>query len=370
MKAMGIIFSNIYDNTLGELTVNRTVASLPFGGRYRQIDFVLSNMSNSGIYTVGVITKYNYRSLMDHLISAGDWDLRRKGEGLTILPPFANGNTGVYKGKLEALYYSKDYIASSKADYIVLSDSNVICNIDLRLPLEQHIKSKAEVTVIATRGSVDDKRRYGLVLEADKKGRATEVLLDAKADGDQYVGTGMFIMKKSLLLDEIEELHSKGYFHFEKEYLQRKFNKEKIKINVYEFKGLLMRNEGILSYYKNNLSLLSESVRNRLLKGANIYTKIKDEIPTLYGDGAVIENCLVADGCKLLGNVSDSIIFRNVRIERGANVSESIIMQGSEIGKNVRLKCVILDKNVKVTEGAELIGSPEHPMIVKKGEVV
>lgn len=369
MKAMGIIFSNIYDSTLGELTNHRTVASLPFGGRYRQIDFVLSNMSNSHIYNVGLITKYNYRSLMDHIGNASSWDLIRKNEGLVIIPPFASGNTGVYKGKLEALYSAVEFIDNPNYDFVVVSDSTVLCNIEFRHAIESHVKTGADITIIANKESDFDKK-HPLILQADKKSKVTSVLLDTKTDENSYVGMGMFVINRQLLVDALEESHSKGYVHFEKDYLQRYFNDGKLKLSLYEFKGVVLRNENIKSYYANNMALLNEKTRKGLFGNNSIYTKVKDQLPTFYGEGSDIANSIIADGCKLYGTVADSIIFRDVKINEGAIVKGSIIMQGARIGKNAKLECVILDKNVTVSENAELKGTPEHPVIIKKGETV
>lgn len=370
MKAMGIIFSNIYDSTLGELTNHRTVASLPFGGRYRQIDFVLSNMSNSGIYKVGLITKYNYRSLMDHLGSAADWDLRRKNEGLVILPPFASGHTGVYKGKLEALYSAVEFIDNPQYDYVVVCDSTVLCNLDFRPAIENHIKTGCDVTVISNRETNELKKKHPLIINADKRGKAQSILLDSSADEDSYVGMGMFIIKRELLIDVLEDAHSKGMVHFEKDYLQRYFNEGKLKISVYEFKGTVLRNENIKSYYANNMALLQEKTRNGLFGKTPIYTKVRDEMPSYYSPLSSVSNSLLADGCKLYGSVNDCILFRDVTVNEGAELKGCIVMQGTRIGKNAKLECVILDKNVTVTDGSELKGTPEHPVIIKKGETV
>ena len=369
MKAMGIIFSNIYDSTLGELTNHRTVASLPFGGRYRQIDFVLSNMSNSSIYNVGLITKYNYRSLMDHLGSAADWDLRRKNEGLFILPPFASGHTGVYKGKLEALYSAVSFIDNTSYDYVVVCDSTVLCNMDFRPAIDNHIKSGADITIISNK-EPENPKKHPLIVYADKRNKAQSILLDSVSDENAFIGMGMFIIKRQLLVDALNESHSKGYVHFEKDYLQRYFNEGKLKVSIYEFKGIVLRNENIKSYYANNMALLQEKTRNGLFGKNPIYTKVRDEMPSYYCEGSEVENSLLADGCKLYGKVKDSILFRDVRINEGAEIKGCIVMQGTRIGKNAKLECVILDKNVTVSDGAELKGTPEHPVIIKKGETV
>jgi glucose-1-phosphate adenylyltransferase len=371
MKVMGIIFSNIYDSSLGELTNHRTVASLPFGGRYRQIDFALSNMSNSGIYNIGIITKYNYRSLMDHLGTCSAWDLNRKNEGVVFLPPFAEGNMGtVYKGKLEALYSAIHFIGNSNYDYVVICDATVLCNIDFGKVIKHHIKSENDVTIISHFKS--DKKKYPLILETDENDGVTQISVDAYPDANgSCVGMGMFVISRSMLVESIRDAYTNGYVHFERDYLQRKFNKNDIKLGVYRFDGTVLFNGDIESYYENNMALLNKEVRDGIfLKDTPIYTKVRDEYPAYYEEGTKISNCIIADGCVMRGRAEDSVIFREVVIEKDAFVKSSIIMQGAKIGTGAKLECVILDKNVTITEGTRLKGTPKHPIIIKKGEVV
>ncbi len=370
MKVMGIIFSNIYDSSLGELTNHRTVASLPFGGRYRQIDFALSNMSNSGIYNIGIITKYNYRSLMDHLGNCGAWDLNRKNEGVVVLPPFAEGHTGaVYKGKLEALYSAVHFISNPNYDYVVVCDSTVLCNIDFRDVLRHHINSGNDVTVVSNLAR--ESKKTPLVLKADGNARVTEMKIDSCPDEGSFVGMGMFVISRDRLVEAIRDSHSRGYIHFEREFLQRGFNQNELTLGLYHFDGVVLHNGDIESYYNNNMALLDKNVRDGIfLTDSPIYTKVRDEAPTYYGEGCAVSDCIIADGCVMRGTVKNSVLFRDVTVEKDAFVSDSIIMQGTRIGAGAKLECVILDKNVTVTDGAVLIGTPTHPVIVKKGATV
>ena len=368
---MGIIFSNIYDSSLGELTNQRTVASLPFGSRYRQVDFVLSNFSNSGIYNVGIITKYNYRSLMDHLGNCAAWDMNRKNEGVVVLPPFASGNTGVYKGKLEALYSAVHFIDNPDYDCVVICDSTVLCNMNFRPAIRHHLGSGCDVTIVANREGDQLRKKHPLILKANQKKRVTEIMLDTYVRPGSYVGMGMFIINRSLLVEALQDSNSRGLVHLERDYLQKRFNDKSLKLSVYEYDGVVLRNEDIRSYYANNMALLNADVRKGLFKQESpIYTKVRDEAPTYYGKGSDINDCMMADGCVLYGNVEKSVLFRGVRVEKGARVKACIVMQGTKIGKGASLECVILDKNVTVTDGAVLKGTPEHPVIIQKGEVV
>lgn len=369
-RLSGIIFSNIYDAALGDLTAKRTVASLPFGGRYRQIDFVLSNMVNSGITSVGVITKYNYESLMDHLGSCEEWDLNRKNGGLYIIPPFAFGRSDVYHGKLEALHTALNFLKSQNCEYVVLSDTITICNINYKEVLNAHIDSGKDVTAIASKPhSYSD--NYPAVFKVKTDNSAETITINCPACENCLVGFGMFLMKKDTLINVVEQCVSAGFYHFEKDFLQKYFNEGKISVNVYEFTGTVLRNRDIATYLKNNLKLTNEEIRKDLFKSASpIYTKVRDEIPTYYGENSSVDECIIADGCVINGLLESSVLFRDVKIADNAKVIGSVIMQGSKIGKGAYIENAIIDKNVTITDGVKLIGSKFSPVIIKKGETI
>lgn len=370
MKMIGIIFSNIYDNTLGELTKHRTVASVPFGGRYRLIDFVLSNMVNSGMTTVGIITKYHYQSLMDHLGTSSEWDLDRKNGGLFIIPPFADKSTEVYKGKIEALYGALSFLKRADGDYVALSDSVNVCNIDYEDVLESHIKSGADITIVANKEKEASEDRK-ILLETDENNLATEVIIDCIPTVNEYVGMGMFVIDRIKLIELVERCVAKGLYHFERDYLQPNFNSGNIKINVYEFKGVVLRNTSVASYFKNNFKLFDYDVRKNIFNPrAPIYTKVRDEAPAYYGKNSEVDDCLVADGCVINGKAEKCVIFRDVEIEEGASVKNSVIMQGVKIGKGSCIENVILDKDVEIGSERTLIGASNSPLIISKGEKI
>ena len=371
METMGIIFSNIYDSKMGVLTEVRTSASIPVGGRYRQIDFTLSSMANSGIKHIGIITKYNYQSLMDHLGSCQEWDLNLNYRGVCLLPPYSTGHNGVYRGKLEALLNALPVLESGDQEYVALADTNIMAAVDFRKVVNAHIASGCDVTVVTKDGVADGKTVCHFAVKADEKGVAKAMSCEYAAPADYSASMGMFVMKRQLLIDTIKTLVPHGYYHLERDFIMNLCNEGKIKLNVYHFEGVALSSDTVEAYYKNNMALLDAEVRKSLFHGeVPIYTKVRDEVPTRYGKKCEVANCMVADGCRLDGNAENSIIFREVKIEEGAEVKDSVVMQGTVIEKGASVQYTILDKDVTVTAGTKLLGSPEHPLMIRKGVTV
>ncbi len=370
MNMMGIIFSNIYDERLGEITARRTLASLPFGGRYRLIDFVLSNMVNSGITNVGVITKQNYQSLMDHLGNGKEWDLDRKVDGLFILPPFGQGQKSVYRGKLEALWGTLRFLERSNEEYVLLSDANIICNMDYRQMLKRHKESGADISVITKKEEITgpgDGR--DLVIRSDFSGRVADVLMYYTVPGTVRSGMGMYLMKRRFLIELLHESHSYNLVDFEREIIQSRH--KILHINSLDFEGLMLRIDSIGSYFSTNMSLLEENVRKEIFSPDNpIFTKVLDEVPSHYGEDAVIKNSLIADGCHIEGEVENSILFRGVSVGKGSKIKNCILMQDTAINEQVELEYTICDKDVTVTRDRMLSGAPAHQIIITKGKVI
>ena len=370
METMGIIFSNIYDSKMGDLTWERTSGSIPFGGRYRQIDFVLSNMSNSGIRNIGIITKYNYQSLMDHLANCEDWDLHL-GENVRFLPPYATGHTGAYRGKLEALQTALPVLERSDSEYVIMSDTMVLCAIDFSKVVDAHIASGCDLTVVAKAGRADGRRSQPLALKVNESGQVVDLAVDYCAPEDYLVGMSMFVMERKKLLAVIQELVPHGKCHFERDFVLPQYNEGKLSVNVYSFQNVALFNENMAEYYANNLKLLDQDVRHSLFRSEMpIYTKVRDSGPTLFGETGEAPDCLVADGCHIFGYASDSVIFREVELDEDAEVISSVLMQGSKVGARSQLKYVILDKNVTVRPDTKLQGTPEHPLYISKGVTV
>lgn len=364
MSALGLIFSNIHDSNMPELTAKRTVASIPFGGRYRLIDFALSNMVNSGITKVGVITKSNYRSLMDHLGSGKDWDLARHHGGLFILPPFEGQNGSLYTTRLEALKNVSGFLSKSEEDLVVMSDSDMVCNIDFKPIIKEHAKRNADITLIYV-GRNKNSIAKGAYLSIDD-GRVTGISFDDNTGENEY--TNICVIGRAFLLNLIAEAVARGSNHFIKDVLQPRL--KDLRIMGYKHDGYYEEMNSLQKYYDESMKLLDADIRNQVLKKASVYTKVKDSSPTRYGDEAVVGNSLIADGCVVEGEVYDSVIFRGVKIGKGTVVRNCILMQNTITGEKVNMNCIITDKNVVVKDGRNLSGCENHPFFIAKGTVI
>ena len=370
-NTLGIIFSDMHDTRLGDLTELRTTGSVPIGGRYRFVDFVLSNMVNSGINTVGVVTKSNYQSLIDHLGSGREWDLARKNGGLHILPPYGRSTNGIYRGRMEALANILGYIRPSKAKYVVMSDCDVIANIDYADVIKKHRESGREMTLLyKMRDASKENDENTIIFTADDNGNVTDMRKSSGADQNVKVFMNIVVVNKDFLENLIVSCSQRNLYSFRNDVLLGSMI-AKEQINTYEFKGYSAQIHSVLSYYNTNMDMLKKDVRDDLFcRERPIYTKVRDQSPAMYGLGSDVKNSLVADGCFIKGKVENCIIFRGVHIGADAVVKNSIIMQGTHIGEGCDLDCVITDKNVTVSDGKKLTGAENYPVYVKKGSKI
>lgn len=369
-NVLGLVFANMHDTTLGDMTKNRTMGSVMFGGRYRLIDFPLSNMVNSGISEVGVITKSNYQSLLDHLGSAREWDLARKKGGLYILPPFGNVESTLYRGRIEALYGAMSFIKHSRAKYVILSDCDVVTNIDYKPIVAAHIESGADITAVAHTGvySSDD-IKTSTVFNVDAGKNVTSVLINPDISGTCTTSLNVFVMSMDFLIETVNDAMARGNVSFERNILQEKCRE--LKIKIYEYDNYFSKLNSPESYFKSNMALLEpENARKLFVPKRSIYTKVSDNAPVKYDLDSKVSNSLIADGCIIEGEVENSVLFRGVKVGKGAKVKNCILMQGTVVGDNAELSYLITDKNVSICENHILTSSPQYPMYVGKGASV
>ena len=376
MSVAGLIFSNIHNSSMPEMTSVRTMASVPYGCRYRLVDFPLSNMVNSGITKIGIITHNNYQSLMDHIGTGKDWDLARRSGGIRILPPFitsynsANGGK-LYSTRLEALMGVTGFISKCSEEYIVLSDCDGICSIDLNKVLEDHIEKNADVTIVTR--TVNFKKEIpsdgATEIKCNADGFATEVSAYIDYDRSAEISTNIIIANRLFLLNAINDASAHGYNHFYKDIIARRV--KSARINCYHYDGIYLQITSLESYFRCSMQLLDPEVRNGLfVKESPIYTKLRNSAPTVYANGSKVVNSYVADGCVIEGTVENSIIFRGVHVGKGTVVKNSILLQDTFTGTNVSLNCVITDKNVVIRNNRVLSGHESMPFFISKGAMV
>lgn len=363
MKALGIVLATQPDAKVSELTKIRTFASLPFGGRYRLIDFPLSNMVNAGITHIGIIMTQRYRSLMNHLALGADWDLDRKTGGLDILPPFeAYRGTTTFDESLDSLKENKYYLVNNNEKYIVLSDCTYIKNVNLDAVFDFHKKTEAAITVLSSRNTeyLCDPQGH-LCLKVLPDGRVTDITpCSGKVDHMHYM-LHTLIMERELLIQIIQDVEDDVKVRSVSDILRQLV--EKIPIMAYEHKGKLLCINSLSGYLQGNLSLLDKSVREDLFSAdqRHIYTNTRDSAPTKMGKYASVQNSYVAAGCVIDGTIRNSVIFRGVKIEQGAVIENSVIMEDSEIGRDAHINCAVLDKHVTIYNNRRLSGHITHP---------
>ena len=371
MTAVGLIFTNMHDNSMPELTRLRTTASIPFGARYRLIDFMLSNMVNSDIIKVGVITHNNYQSLLDHLETGKDWDLARRSGGIKILPPNIAAFENVGRGgtsRLQALMGAVNFISRCTEEYVVMSDCDVICNIDLQDVIEAHAKSGAEITFVTKKadltGYTSAEKLH--VIDADDTGRVVDFYEQKTFDGECRVYMNIMVMKRAYLLNIVQNAIAHGYTSFLYDIVVKNMNA--CDYRVYDFEGWYDHIGSMAEYFSSSMKLLSADVREGLfgVKNHPILTKVRNSAPTRYLEGASVKNSVVADGCVIEGTVENSIIFRGVKVCRGAVVKNSILFQDSYVCEGASLNCVIADKNVTIRDGRVLSGHETMPFYIGK----
>ncbi len=375
MAVAGLIFSNIHDSAIPELTNVRTMASVPFGCRYRLIDFPLSNMVNSGITKIGIVTHNNYQSLLDHIGTGKDWDLARRSGGIKLLPPFITSFEGgagsaLYTTRLEALMGVVNFISRCKEEHIVLCDCDGICNIDISKVIDEHIANNADITVVTRKlltAEPDAKQLTEIVADAD--GRVKDVSAYIEGSGVE-VSTNIIVLNRMFLLGALRDATAHGYRHFFKDIVAKRLTSARIFRSLYE--DTYIQISSLESYFANSLKLLEPDVRRGLFGDGKmpIYTKLRNSAPTRYADGARVVNSYVADGCVIEGTVENSIIFRGVKVGRGTVVKNCVLLQDTLTGNNVQLNCVITDKNAVICDGRVLSGHTTMPFFVPKGVMV
>lgn len=374
-SALGIIFPNYYDALVPELVSERLMASIPFASRYRMIDFLLSSMVNSGIDNVSVFARKNYHSLMDHLGSGREWDLTRKNGGLTIWPPFAEKEMNLYNGRIEALAYVLGYLKAQKEKYVILADTNIAVNFDFKAFIKAHIESGADFTIAYTEQELPDSAKSaknmgkGMYYTFDlEDNRVKKLYINSKEEGIQNFSMNIYCVDREYLIKLVDETFTQGAVYLERDVLAKRL--DEIKVYGYKYDGYLARISDMKSYFDENMKLLDDDNLDGLFAGGQIYTKLRDDNPTRYIAGAVVKNTMAADGCVIEGEVENCVLFRGVKIGKGAKVKNCVLMQDTVVEAGVNAEYIITDKSAVITEGKEIKGTDSFPVYIAKHQVV
>lgn len=373
---IGIIFPNSYDPLIPELVSVRLMASIPFASRYRIIDFILSSMTHSGIDNISVVVNKNYHSLMDHLGSGREWDLVRKNGGLHIFPPFAEKQVGgPYVGRASALASILGFLKSQKEKYVVMSDTNVVVNFDFNAMIRAHEESGADITIAYNEQELpkelldyqtnDQIFYYTFDIE---QGRIRKVSINPKTSGIQNTSMNIFVVERELLIELVSNAYMEGRSFFMRDVIMPQL--AKLNVQGYKYTGYVARICGMKSYFEENIKLLDDYNLDALFSPAPIYTKIRGDNPTHYKDGAKVENVMMADGCVIEGEVENSVIFRGVKVGKGARIKNCILMQDTVVEAGANVEYLITDKNVTITAGKEMKGTDTFPVYIEKYKTV
>ena len=374
-NTLGIIIGFDSNNDLRELSEHRPVASVPFGGRYRVIDFMMSNLVNSGCYQVAVLMRDKYQSLLDHLGSGKDWDLSRKRGGMFLLPPnaFAPKSSPLvtenYHTSLEALGSISDMLNKNKSEHVLICSADIVANIPLDEVMKEHKKSEADVTIVCTKNT--EGGAFDMFLDLSPRHEVEDIRNGDNMGGKcKYKSMGIYIMKRKYLLQLLADCVTHNLRSFERDAMQHVFGR-KDKIHGYVFDKYSAKIENVKGYFTASMDMLDKDIRDQVfLKNRPILTKIYDEAPTYYGEDAEVSDSLIADGSRIEGKVENSIVFRGCTIAKDAVIKDSIVLPNSKIDQGVELSYVVTDKGVTVRENRKMMGSATYPVAIAKNATV
>ena len=375
-SALGILFPNSYDSLVPELVSERLMASIPFAGRYRMVDFLLSSMVNCGIDNISIVVRNNYHSLMDHLGSGREWDLTRKNGGLTIFPPYSEKTVKMYNGRVEAVASILDFLKDQKEKYVILSDTNIALNIDFNAMIAEHIASGADVSIAYKEEEIPagilaipvEKNDLYYTLSISEDGRVNRIYINPEESGPQNLSMNIYVIEREMLMEQIKGAYARGYIYFERDILAPRL--DKLHVHAYKFEGYTARISDMKSYFDENMKLLDDANLDGLFSPSPIYTKIRDDNPTRYISGSSAKNVMVADGCVIEGKIENCVLFRGVKVAKGAKVKNCVLMQDTVVEEGANIEYLITDKNVTISAGKELKGTDSFPVYVAKYRIV
>ena len=364
MRALGIILAGGNSSRMQELSNKRAIAAMPVAGSYRAIDFALSNMSNSHIQKVAVLTQYNSRSLNEHLSSSKWWDFGRKQGGLFVFPPTITNDNGFwYRGTADAIAQNLTFLRNSHEPYVVIASGDCVYKLDYNKVLEYHIEKKADITVVTKEiNDAEELERFGIV-ETAEDGRITGFQEKPLSPSGNLISTGIYVIRRRQLIELMEESIKEERFDFVKDILIR--YKEAKQIYSYKMKTYWSNIASVDAYYRTNMDFLDKNVRNYFYKEyPDIYSKIDDLPPAKYNPGSVVKNSLVSSGCIINGVVENSVLFKKIFVGNNCTIKNCVILNDVHIGDNTYLENCIIESRDTIRPNSRYVGEDGKVKIV------
>ena len=368
MRAIGLILAGGNSFRMRELSQKRAIAAMPVAGSYRAIDFALSNMSNSHIAKVGVLTQYNARSLNEHLSSSKWWDFGRKQGGLYVFTPTVTvENNFWYRGTADAIYQNLSFLKKSHELYVVIASGDGIYKLDYNKVLEYHIDKKADITVVCKDMECgEDAERYGIV-RLDENNRVEDFEEKPMVAKSNTISCGIYVIRRRQLIELIEKCAEEDRFDFVRDVLIRYKGMKKIygyKINEY-----WSNIASVEDYFRTNMDFLKPEVRDYFFRTyPNVYSKVDDNPPAKYNVGTNVKNSLIASGSIVNGTVDNSVIFKNVFIGNNCVIKNSIILNDVYIGENTYIENCIVESRDTIRANSYYKGEGEIKIVIEKNE--
>ncbi|MBE5910848.1 glucose-1-phosphate adenylyltransferase subunit GlgD [Pseudobutyrivibrio sp.] len=356
MKALGIILAGGNSSRMQNLTDKRAIAAMPVGGSYRCIDFVLSNMTNSHIQTVAVLSQYNARSLNEHLNSSKWWNFGRKQGGLFLFTPtVTTNNSWWYRGTADAIWQNIDFLKKRHEPYVIIASGDCVYKLDFNKVLDYHIDKQADITVVCAKlPEGDDINRYGVV-DMDRSGRIVEFEEKPMVANSDIVSAGVYVIRRRALIDLLEECNREGRYNFVTDILIR--YKSMKKIYGYMMEGYWANIADVDSYFKANMDFLRKDVRDMFFHTEpGVFSKTHDLPPAKFNTGSQVRNSLVAGGCIINSTVENSVLFKKAFVGNNSVVKNCVILNGAYIGDNVHVENCIVESHETLLSGSTYIG--------------
>ncbi|MDF2472596.1 MAG: glgD [Lachnospiraceae bacterium] len=369
MRAVGIILAGGHNNKMRELSNKRAIAAMPIAGSFRAIDFALSNMTNSHIQKVAVITQYNSKSLNEHLNSSKWWDFGRKQGGLFVFTPtITPENSYWYRGTADSMYQNISFLKNSHEPYVVIASGDCVYKLDYNKVLEYHIDKKADITVVCSKvPKGEEPNRFG-ILNKDEDNRILSIDEKPIEAYGELISTGVYIIRRRLLIELLRKANEEERYDFVKDILVR--HSQVKQIYAYEIDTYWSNIATAEAYYKTNMDFLKKEIRDYFFhEYPDIYSKIDDYPPAKYNQGAAVRNSLISSGCIINGTIENSILFKKVYVGNNCTIKNSIILNDVYIGDNTYIENCIVESRDTIRANTTHIGEDgEVRIVVEKND--